>query len=189
MWKKKSDGKMIPLLNDIVESYNMPRQQLPVTYIQNACIDVIRTETIINQHSMTGKNIYGYEMKENLDIDTEEEFVKAEQILKCKNGENTYVIDIDGVIAKYNSTLKYDESQPDFEMINIVNRIFDMGNEIILFTARGYKTGIDWKDVTEKQLREWGVKYSKLLFNKPNADFYIDDHNLSIGQLKQIWDS
>lgn len=187
MWKKEDDGKLIPLLNDITEAYNMPRQQLPVIYIQNACIDVVRTDVIVNKHSMTGENIYGYEMKENVDIDTEEEFIRAEQIIQCKNGTNTYVIDIDGVIAKYNANLNYEQSQPDFEMINLINKIYDMGNEIILFTARGYKTGKDWKEVTEKQMRQWGVKYSKLLFNKPSADFYLDDHNISLGQIKQIW--
>lgn len=70
-----------PLMTDIPECYNMPRQQLPKAYYQNACIDVIRTSVILEQKSMSGKNIVGYIMDENYDIDTEEEFLKAEEKL------------------------------------------------------------------------------------------------------------
>ena len=51
--------------------------------------------------------------------------------------------------------------------------------EIILFTARGSTTSVDWKDFTEQQLREWGVKFHELLFNKPEADLFIDDKGVS----------
>lgn len=70
-----------PLMTDIPECYNMPRQQLPKAYYQNACIDVIRTEVILEQKSMSGSNIAGYIMNENYDIDTEEEFLAAEKRL------------------------------------------------------------------------------------------------------------
>ena len=43
----------------------MPRQQLPKVYYQNACIDVFRPRVVLNQHSMSGDFILGYEMKEN----------------------------------------------------------------------------------------------------------------------------
>lgn len=66
-----------PLMTDIEECYNMPRQQLPKAYYQNACIDVVRSEVILEQKSMSGKNIAGYIMNENFDIDTEEEFLEA----------------------------------------------------------------------------------------------------------------
>lgn len=73
-------GKMVqPLMNDIAECYNMPRQELPVVYYQNACIDVFRPEVVLEKHSMSGNVILGYEMTENFDIDTEEDFKKAMQ--------------------------------------------------------------------------------------------------------------
>ena len=68
-----------PLMTDISECYNMPRQQLPRVYYQNACIDVIRTRVITDMHSMSGRKIAGYIMHEYFDIDTEEEFKKAEE--------------------------------------------------------------------------------------------------------------
>lgn len=79
--KNKPNGAVFdinPLMTDILECYNMPRQQLPKAYYQNACIDVIRTSVILEKKSMSGTNIAGYVMDENFDIDTEEEFKKAE---------------------------------------------------------------------------------------------------------------
>lgn len=185
MWRKGDNGKLFPLLNDIEEAYNMPRQKLPQVYLQNACIDVIRATVITEQHSMTGKEIYGYEMIENYDIDTEDDFLRAEQILSFGTGKKSYIFDIDGVIAKPNETLEYEKSLPDMNIIYLINQLYDAGNEIILFTARGYKTGIDWTQITCEQMRRWGVKYTKLMFNKPAGDFYIDDHNVDISILRR----
>lgn len=100
MWLKGENGEIHPLMTDIPECYNMPRQELPKAYYQNACIDVIRTRVITEGHSMSGKKIIGYEMDENFDIDTEEEFLKAAEwileqnkkkvsvIIPCYNAEN-----------------------------------------------------------------------------------------------------
>lgn len=88
-------GALRPLIDNIPECYNMPRQELPRAYYQNACIDVMRADTILKKHSMTGDRILGYLMNENLDIDTEKELLRAEnEVLKkqlselmCKNDE------------------------------------------------------------------------------------------------------
>lgn len=82
MWLKGENGRIYPLIQTIPECYNMPRQQLPKAYYQNACIDAIRTDIITKKNSMSGEKIYGYEMKEYYDIDTEEEFQRAEAYLK-----------------------------------------------------------------------------------------------------------
>ncbi len=183
MWRKNSDGSITPLLNDIEEAYNMPRQVLPVVYCQNACIDVVRASVIITQHSMTGKKVLGYEMKDNFDIDTEADFQAAEQYLKFAAGNNKFVFDVDGVVACFRKDLDYSNCTPNESMVKIINRLYDMGNYIVLFTARGYTTGIDWREKTEQQLTKWGVRYHELKFGKPNADFYIDDKMLRIEDL------
>ena len=67
-----------PLITEIPECYNMPRQELPRVYYQNACIDVMRAATVLEKDSMTGTKILGYLMNENFDIDTEIELLKAE---------------------------------------------------------------------------------------------------------------
>ena len=71
------DGRIVPLIKEIPECYNRPRQQLPEVYYQNACIDVFRPEVVLEKHSMSGEYILGYEMTENYDIDTEEDFERA----------------------------------------------------------------------------------------------------------------
>jgi hypothetical protein len=50
-----ADGAMAPLLErEGPESYNRPRQELPVTYWQTGHVDAIRAATIREQLSMTG---------------------------------------------------------------------------------------------------------------------------------------
>ena len=78
MWRENMDGTISPVLRDLEEAYNMPRQALPKLYYQNACIDVIRTDVITVSDSMSGKKIIGYKMEENFDIDTEDDFRRAE---------------------------------------------------------------------------------------------------------------
>lgn len=187
MWKRSEDGTITPVLTEIKEAYNMPRQKLPKVYYQNASIDVTRGDVILREHSMTGKKIYGYVLEQNFDIDTEEDFIKAERYAKIISGKHRFVFDIDGVIAKTVENNDYSKSMPDTEMIEIINKLYDLGNEIILLTARGYVTGIDWKETTEEQLKNWGLKYHELHFGKPNADFYIDDKMLSVDELIRIF--
>lgn len=186
MWHRGNDGTITPVMTDIKECYNMPRQELPMVYYQNACIDVVRGDVILGKKSMTGEQIYGYVMDKNYDIDTEEEFQIAEEYLKIRSGNKRFVFDIDGVIAKLTPNNNYADAEPNQKMIEVVNKLYDMGNQIILLTARGYVTGIDWKEITEKQLQQWGVCYHELHFGKPNADYYVDDHMISMDKLIEL---
>lgn len=188
MWHKDENGMLSPIMKDIPECYNMPRQQLPKVYYQNACIDVVRSSVIMEKHSMSGNVIAGYEMDENFDIDTEEEFKKAEEYLRIINGNKTFVFDIDGVVAMFRGDLDYAQSGPNERMVRIINKLYEYGNKIVLFTARGYVTGKDWSTVTKQQMERWGVKYHELKFGKPNADYYIDDKMLSMERLYSMFD-
>lgn len=188
MWHKQEDGTITPIMKEIPECYNMPRQELPKVYYQNACIDVFRGNVVLEKQSMSGDVILGYEMDHNYDIDTEEEFLKAEEYLKITAGGKRFVFDIDGVIAKLEPQLNYEQTSANERMVRIINKLYDMGNEIILFTARGYVTGIDWTETTRKQMEAWGVKYHQLIFGKPNADYYIDDKMLDMNRLYDIFE-
>lgn len=95
-----------------------------------------------------------------------------------------FVFDIDGVIMELVEDNNYHKSSPKKDIVPMINSLFEKGHEIILFTARGSKTGIDWREVTEKQLCEAELKYHELLFGKPYADFYIDDKMISLDELK-----
>lgn len=188
MWFMKEDGFIEPILTDIPEAYNMPRQALPKTYSQNGNIDVLRPRVIYDYNSMTGKKIRGYVMNGMYDVDTEQDFERVSNVLKMKSGGKQFVFDIDGVIALKREDLDYSQALPNERMIAIVNKLYDMGNRIVLFTARGYVTGIDWYPVTEKQMKDWGVKYHELKMGKPNADFYIDDKFLDMNYLYELED-
>jgi hypothetical protein len=161
----------------------MPRQQLPKTYYQNGNVDVLRPSNIFRYHSMTGSKIKGYEMKEMYDVDTENDFSRVSDYMRIMEGGKQFVFDIDGVIAMKREDLDYGQAEPNKRMIQIINKLYDLGNRIVLFTARGYVTGIDWRPVTEQQMKEWGVKYHELHMGKPNADFYVDDKMLSLEYL------
>lgn len=187
MWKKGRDGTILPVISDLHECYNMPRQELPTAYYQNACIDVVRGDVILRRKSMSGNTILGYEMKDNFDIDTEEELQIATKRLEIEEGKKRFVFDIDGVIAKLESNNNYELSKPNEKVIDIINKLYEMGNYIVLFTARGYVTGKDWNIITSGQMKDWGVKYHELHFGKPNADYYIDDKSLELEQLLKLF--
>jgi hypothetical protein len=91
----------------------------------------------------------------------------------------TYCFDLDGTLCT-NTEGDYENSTPFVERINVVNKLYDDGNTILIDTARGATTKIDWYDVTKKQLDLWGVKYSILRVGiKLNADIFIDDKGIN----------
>lgn len=92
--------------------------------------------------------------------------------------KQVYCIDIDGTICT-NTDGKYEEAQPYHNRIRYINTLYKDGNQIILFTARGTTTGIDWREITRLQLISWEVKYHELILGKPFADIYIDDKAVS----------
>tara|TARA_R110001592_G_scaffold321570_1_gene600138 strand:- start:341 stop:688 length:348 start_codon:yes stop_codon:yes gene_type:complete len=94
----------------------------------------------------------------------------------------TYVFDIDGTLCTL-SNGSYEDAKPISNRIQKVNELFDSGHTIFLNTARGMGRTKDngllaeklFRELTEKQLNNWGVKYHKLFMGKPSGDIYIDD--------------
>lgn len=89
-----------------------------------------------------------------------------------------YCFDLDDTLCRTQGT-DYAASAPIDERISHVNDLYESGHTIKIHTARGAKTGIDWRQVTESQLLNWGLKYHELSFGKPFADIYIDDKGVS----------
>jgi hypothetical protein len=90
---------------------------------------------------------------------------------------NIYV-DIDNTIA-VTKGMDYEESKPMANRIKIINKLYDEGNKITYWTGRGTVSGIDWYDLTKKQLKKWGAKHHKLLLGKPPYDIFIDDKSFN----------
>ena len=97
----------------------------------------------------------------------------------------TICFDIDNVICSTRRNF-YKKSTPKKKNINLINKLYDNGYFIKIFTARGMGTfnekinlaKKEHKKNTIKQLNKWGLKYHKLYFGKPSFDLYIDDKNL-----------
>ena len=96
-----------------------------------------------------------------------------------------YVFDIDGTICS-NTNGRYTESEPYFDMISYINKLYSEGNYIVYHTARGMglfdndqlQAINEWHSFTESQLKEWNAKYHLLLLGKPSGDIYIDDKGI-----------
>ena len=90
-------------------------------------------------------------------------------------------VDIDDTIASCAAEHKgqYDKAAPIPERIEKINRLYDEGNTIVYWTARGTMTGVNWFRVTLKQLIDWGCKFHELRMNKPAYDIFIDDKNVN----------
>ena len=101
-------------LGSLNEPFNQPRQILPKAYLHNGCVDIIKTDTIVRKHSVTGDVIYPYVMHEleNDDIDTHNDFDKA--LLKSRSyyEEKNDEIDQDNKYYDYEDE-KSREDSPD----------------------------------------------------------------------------
>lgn len=87
-------------------------------------------------------------------------------------------VDIDETICISPEDRDYSKATPIQKHINKINEMYENGDTIVYWTARGTGSGIDWREVTEKQFLDWGVKYHKLEFGKPIYDLFIDDKNI-----------
>ena len=92
-------------------------------------------------------------------------------------------VDIDNTICKTEG-MDYSKSSPIFANIEKINKLYDSGNEIIYWTARGSITKIDNFELTEKQLKKWNCKYHKLsVGQKPYYDLLICDKTKRIEEI------
>jgi CMP-N-acetylneuraminic acid synthetase len=102
----------------------------------------------------------------NLEIDNYHDITQAaaiitERRLRHKKGGIIYV-DIDQTLF-CSRIPTYEATYVNRRMINLVNELYQH-NFIILWTSRGTVTQIDWREHTEKQLANYGVKYHELIW-------------------------
>ena len=99
--------------------------------------------------------------------------------------------DIDGVICKTKKN-DYKKAIPIKKNIRLINRLYSDGYVIKVFTARFMGRNNDNKAkakkagylFTKKSLKDWGLKYNKLIFSKPSYDLIVDDKAIFF---KQNW--
>lgn len=101
-----------------------------------------------------------------------------------KTFQKVIAVDIDETICNTpDNPRRYEESAPIYSNIEKINRLYDEGYKIIYWTARGSLTGLNWFDLTEKQLKQWGCKYHELKCNKMFYDIIICDKALRIEEV------
>lgn len=86
-----------------------------------------------------------------------------------------YYVDIDETICEYEGLREYALAKPIKKNIEKINKLYDDGHIIVYWTARGTMTGLDWNELTGKQLKEWGAKYHSYKMGKPAYDVFICD--------------
>jgi len=146
-------------------------------------------ESIHSSELSDGSN-YIYAEPEELELSSEVD----ERIVRAKNIKGRlFYIDIDGTlcisaIKDAAGELDYKHSIPIPQNIMLVNALHE-NNKIVLFTARGKRTGkINWENFTASQMKQWGVKFHDLDFNKPHWDLLIDDKAIAnFQQLPNAW--
>ncbi|QHR70759.1 capsule biosynthesis protein [Escherichia phage dhabil] len=100
--------------------------------------------------------------------------------------------DIDNTITIWNHDRDYENFKPDTEMVSMINKLYDEGYEITLFTARGMTSCGPGRILVEvvpalvKNLEKIGLKYHNLLTHKPSYTFIIDDRAIRPDHFKEL---
>ena len=97
-----------------------------------------------------------------------------------------YVFDLDGTLCT-DTYGKYELAEPIEDRISVVNNLYNNGNEITIYTARGMNTFKNnqikaiqkYYSLTEQQLKMWNIKYHNLILGKPSGDMYVDDKGIN----------
>ena len=87
MWRMSLNGQIVPLLPQILNetpSHSRPTQSLETVYVQCGAFEISRRPSIIDSNSISGHRILGFVLDEpeSLDINTQEDFLRAESFLK-----------------------------------------------------------------------------------------------------------
>lgn len=113
------------------------------------------------------------QIEEYLDLGTIKEW------LQYKHNQKTYFIDIDGIIVKNSGEFSkpyWGTTKGLVDNIKIINRLYELGNYVILITSRKEK----YRKVTLQQLKKVGVKYHQLIMNlNHSARVVINDFSHS----------
>ena len=93
-------------------------------------------------------------------------------------------VDIDETICNTPDNPRvYEEATPIEENIDKINQLYDAGNTIVYWPARGSRSMIDWYDLTKMQLEKGGAKHHELRCDKPYYDIFYDDKTMRIEEI------
>lgn len=111
-----------------------------------------------------------------------------------------YAFDLDDTLCyreksfDYMGPKKYNHCKPIHKMIDKLNQLYDKGNKIYIYTARGMETfngdvdkcKSELYDLTIQSLNDWGVKHHGLIMGKINYDYLIDDKSIGYQTIEEF---
>jgi mannose-6-phosphate isomerase-like protein (cupin superfamily) len=184
LWVCNTDlycGKILYLKKDFHCSYHMHskkdehffvRKGKVLMEIEERCL-ILKEGEAVHVPNNTYHRFTGLRDSEIIEFSTHHE--DSDTIRLSKSAKvKTIIVDIDGFLCT-DEQGQYKKCKPKKRNIQKVNDSYDEGNHIIIWTARGTTTGQDWEILTENQLKNWGVKYHELRFEKPYYDEWWDD--------------
>ena len=71
---------------------------------------------------------------------------------KLNNDNFKIYVDIDETICFYENERVYEEAIPNQNNIDKINKLYDEGNTIVYWTARGSITNLNYYSLTESQM-------------------------------------
>lgn len=95
------------------------------------------------------------------------------------------IIDLDGTICTEEKTYSRALAKPIDGAVNHINKLYDAGNIIIIYSARTwmeYEMTTDW-------LNKNNVKYHQLVLGKPIGDVWIDDRAINFNGWDNVIES
>ena len=88
-------------------------------------------------------------------------------------------VDIDGNLTNETEGWDYTKRTPKQKVIDYVNKMYDEGHFIELYSAR-FKCD---RKVTIAWMKKYGVKYNNLILGKPKYDLYIGDEAVNTKEI------
>ena len=87
-----------------------------------------------------------------------------------------WCFDLDNTLVRTQGS-DYENSTPIETAIKKVQAYKRRGDHIIIMTARGTGSKVDWREFTENQLKDFGIPYDQLIVGlKPGGvDVFVDD--------------
>ena len=175
--------KMLEAIRYVDEVVKIEKQQDKYKYLDNADIFVL------------GSDYIGYDDIREIKKHCKVQFFERTPIISStvvkkhlsdNTKYNTFVIDLDDTIC-FTENRDFENSKPYKKVIDKINKLYDKGWKIIIYTARGAKScktlldrEIKYRGITEAWLHRNNVKFTELVLGKMNADYYVDDKNMTI---------
>ena len=93
------------------------------------------------------------------------------------------VVDLDGTILEEKSREAKPKALPLPGAIDAVNRLYEMGHVITIYTARP----VSDQEIILRQLEKYDIKYHYLILGKPVGDIFIDDRAFNVKDWRKDW--